>query len=288
MEICRDIASVRAWRKERQGSVAFVPTMGYLHEGHLELIREGARRADHVIASIFVNPTQFGPGEDFESYPRDLERDAALCASVGCDAVFSPRDEEMYPPGSLTTVSVEVMTDHLCGAHRPGHFDGVTTIVSKLFNITSPDVAIFGQKDYQQLAVIRRMVRDLNFPVEIVGVPTVREEDGVAMSSRNRYLGAEDRVRARALSSGLGHAWRAWQDGERVASVLLSAVMAQVAKHPELSLDYVEAIDPDSLAPLTGQITGGCVIALAVHVGSARLIDNLRLDAPLPAGLSLT
>lgn len=288
MEICRDIASVRSWRQARQGSVAFVPTMGYLHEGHLELMREAARRADHVIVSIFVNPTQFGPGEDFESYPRDLERDAALCASVGVDAVFSPSDAEMYPPGSLTAVSVERMTDHLCGAHRPGHFDGVTTIVSKLFNIVSPDVAVFGQKDYQQLAVIRRMVRDLNFPIEIVGVPTVREEDGVAMSSRNRYLGEDDRIRARALSAGLTQAWRAWQDGERVASVLLSAVMQQVAKHPELSIDYVEAIDPDSLATLSGQITGGCVIALAVHVGSARLIDNLRLDEPLPKGLSLT
>ena len=288
MEICRDIASARAWRKSCAGTVAFIPTMGSLHEGHLELMREGKRRADHVIASIFVNPTQFGPGEDFDAYPRDLARDAALCASVGCDAAFSPGDDEMYPPGSLTTVSVSAMTDHLCGSHRPGHFDGVTTIVSKLFHIISPDIAIFGQKDYQQLAVIRRMVRDLNFEVEIVGVPTVREEDGVAMSSRNRYLDGEDRIRARALSAGLGKAWGAWQAGERESGALLSLITQEIARHPELTIDYVEAVDPDTLAPLEGRIADGCVIALAVHVGAARLIDNLRLDGPLPDALSST
>ena len=289
-----ELAAVLAPARSEGRRVGFVPTMGALHEGHAALLREARSLVGDgaVVASIFVNPTQFGEAADLEHYPRTLEADLKVCEREGVDVVFAPDVAEMYPHGTGDDDAVMVRPGPLAkvleGRSRKGHYRGVLTVVAKLFGLVRPDVAVFGQKDYQQLAVIRRMVRDLNFPIEIVGVPTVREEDGVAMSSRNRYLGEDDRIRARALSAGLTQAWRAWQDGERVASVLLSAVMQQVAKHPELSIDYVEAIDPDSLATLSGQITGGCVIALAVHVGPARLIDNLRLDEPLPKGLSLT
>lgn len=286
MQICPDIASMRALRAGLSGTVGFVPTMGSLHEGHLELMRLARERCDHVIASIYVNPTQFGPDEDFDAYPRALAEDAARCEAVGCAAVFAPSDKQMYLPGHFTTVSVSEMTKNLCGAHREGHFDGVTTIVTKLLNIVQPDVAVFGQKDYQQLAVIRRMVRDLNMPVEIVGAPIVREDDGLAMSSRNRYLGAEDRERAVLLSRGLIQAWRAWQVGERGARALEGIVRAVVERAP-VTVDYIDAVDPLTLAPLEGVVSDdtGCVIAMAVHVGQARLLDNLRLDHELPRQL---
>ena len=284
MEICRDIGSLRALRASFSGRVALVPTMGYLHEGHLELMRVAATHAEHVITSIFVNPTQFGPGEDFDSYPRELERDAALCAAAGCQAIFAPSDAEMYPGGSLTTVHVDQMNAHLCGARRAGHFDGVTTVVSKLFLIAQPDVAVFGLKDYQQFAILRRMVRDLNFPIDMIGVPTVRERDGLAKSSRNRYLDQAQRESAVALSRGLASAWVAWQGGEREAGALLALARAPI-EQAGLRVDYIEAVDPGSLAALTGHIQAGCVLAVAAHAGQARLIDNLRLDGPLPEEL---
>ncbi len=287
MEICREIDQMRALRASLEGTVGFVPTMGDLHEGHLALMREAKKRCDHVIASIYVNPTQFGPDEDFDAYPRALQDDAAKCEEVGCSIVFAPSDAKIYAADHLTTVAVAEMTDNLCGAHREGHFDGVTTIVTKLFNILDPDVAVFGQKDYQQLAVVRRMTRDLNFDVEIVGVPTVRESDGVAMSSRNRYLTEDERARATHLSEGLVAAWRAWQAGERQAERLIAQVAARFEGVEGAEIDYIDAVDPQSLELLTGAVdtSRGCVVALAVHLGAARLIDNLRLDGPLPSEL---
>lgn len=265
----------------RQGlSVAFVPTMGALHEGHLSLMREARKRADKVVVSIFVNPTQFGPNEDLDRYPRDPEGDTALCASVGVDYLFMPSVEEIYPQPGVTTVHVESLTDGLCGAGRPGHFQGVTTVVTKLFNIVQPDVAVFGQKDYQQLATVRRMVLDLCMPVEIVGAPTTRESDGIALSSRNRYLSPEMRQKALGISQGLRAAWRAYQKGERDAKTLLNTAQARIEE--PLRIEYLEMIHPDSLQPLETLEGGPGVIAVAVHAGKTRLIDNLRMDLDDP------
>lgn len=290
MKICRNIEDFRRARAQLDGTVGYVATMGALHEGHLSLMREALDRADHLCVSIFVNPTQFEPGSDYESYPRELESDAEKCRQVGCDLIFAPDPEEMYPDGHATTVQVEGMDDVLCGPQRPGHFDGVTTIVSKLLNIVEPDVAVFGRKDYQQLAILRRMVRDLNIPVEIVGGATVREDDGLAVSSRNRYLDDDERTRATCLSEGLAAAWQIWDDGERDADALVDAAreVVQKAADPE-AIDYIEAVHPDTLERLDGResstVEDGVVVAMAVHVGDARLIDNLRLDGPLPEEL---
>ena len=289
VEILRTVADVRAWRAREAGSVGFVPTMGDLHEGHLELTREARRLTDRVLVSVFVNPTQFGPGEDFERYPRDLDVDAAKAASAGAHAVFSPAVEVMYPAGDATRVRVDRLTEGLCGRNRPGHFEGVTTVVTRFFNIVRPDVAVFGQKDYQQLTVIRRMVADLHMEVEVVGCPTVREEDGLAKSSRNRYLTAKDRERATLLSTGLVDAWRG---GERDGEALMRAVAARFEGVEGVEVDYIEAVHPDTLEVYEGARarvpeSEGVVVAMAVHVGSARLLDNARLDAPLPAELEL-
>lgn len=292
MEILRTIEELRAWRKQRWVKrIGFVPTMGYLHEGHMELVREAKRRCEEVVVSVYVNPTQFGPNEDLESYPRDLEGDMRKCEEAGATALFVPTDAMMYGADReafATRVSVTGgMGEHLCGAHRAGHFDGVTLIVSKLLNLVQPDVAVFGKKDYQQLAIVRRMVRDLNVPVEIVGVATVREPDGLAKSSRNRYLEGVHREEATSLSRALRAAWRAWQSGERGVDVLERVARRELeGVSGEGAIDYVSCVDPESLELLSGEIEGGCVMAMAVRVGEARLIDNLRLDEALPEVLA--
>lgn len=290
MQICHSIAALRAARGALTGRVGFVPTMGALHEGHLTLMRLAAQRCDHVITSIFVNPTQFGPNEDFDAYPRDLDADAALCASAGVELIFAPTAAEIYPEGASTIVRVEGMTDNLCGPHRPGHFQGVATVVTKLLIITTPDVAVFGQKDYQQLAIIRRLNKDLHLGVEIVGAPTIREPDGLAMSSRNRYLDATQRAQATTISKGLALAWAAWQDGLRDGNALEAIARTLLEALPDTSIDYVEAVHPNSLAPLKSGDDAGCTLAIAIRLGGqgqqrVRLIDNLRLDQPLPQAL---
>jgi len=261
-------------------SVGFVPTMGYLHEGHLSLVRRAKEENDVVVVSIFVNPTQFGPGEDFERYPRDLERDRKLLEAEGVDYLFLPDARQMYPRGFSTWVEVEGLTEGLCGASRPGHFRGVATVVTKLLNLVRPTRAYFGEKDYQQLQVIRRLVADLNIPVEVVGCPIVREPDGLAMSSRNTYLSPEERSSALSLYRGLKLAEELFRQGERNASAIKSAVREFILSHPRTKVDYVEIVDPESLKPVE-RVKEGDVIALAVFVGNTRLIDNHRFGEPL-------
>lgn len=257
-------------------TIAFVPTMGYLHEGHLSLLREGRRRGDILILSIFVNPTQFGQGEDLGSYPRDLSRDTAMAESVGTDIIFAPDATEMYPRGYATYVDVEGLTETLCGAARPGHFRGVTTVVSKLFSIVQPHVACFGQKDFQQLAVIRRMSEDLNLPVEIVGLPILREADGLAMSSRNVYLDADQRRQALVLSQALAAARRLVARGEKDVATIIAAVRQLIASAPAARVDYIEVCHQFSLERQR-QVDADSVLLLAVFIGQTRLIDNGRL-----------
>jgi pantoate--beta-alanine ligase len=231
-----------------------------------------------VVVSIFVNPTQFAPGEDYDQYPQQIEADLACCRSDGVDAVFCPEADEMYPSGSSTTVAVSGLTEGLCGAHRPGHFDGVTTVVALLFNIVQPDVAYFGQKDAQQAAVIRRMVRDLAFPIELVVCPTVREPDGLAMSSRNAYLDPEQRAQATCLYKALTCAHDRIEAGQRDIAVLIKEMRDGIESAGPCSIDYVEIVDPDTMRPKTAA-EGRCLVALAVHIGNARLIDNMLIDA---------
>jgi pantoate--beta-alanine ligase len=264
--------------------IAFVPTMGALHEGHIALVRDGRRRARFVVCSIFVNPTQFGPNEDFARYPRDLEGDVRKLGDL-VDVVFAPRVEDMYPEQERTRVRVSGLTDHLCGPHRPGHFEGVTTIVTKLFSVVGPCTAIFGKKDYQQLAVLRRMTEDLLLPIEVVGHPILREPDGLAMSSRNVYLSGDERQRALSLSRGLAAAQRAFESGERRAGELRR--LAEEAIVPNAtSVDYVTVADADALVPIAddGRTPDRVLLAVACRVGKTRLIDNVVLgeDAPLP------
>lgn len=269
--------------RARGERVGLVPTMGALHAGHLALVEEARRRAGFVVVTIFVNPTQFGPNEDFARYPRDLERDAALCEQAGASAVFAPAVDAMYPPGDETRVHVGRTAAPLCGAHRPGHFEGVATVVTKLLALTGPSVAVFGRKDYQQLAVIRRLVRDLFLPVEVVGLRTVREPDGLALSSRNAYLKPEARAAARAIPEALTAACEAFAEGERDVETLAGTVRAGV-ELVATSIDYVEVADPDSLAPLgAGDRVGErALVALAVRLGGARLIDNVVLGEDPP------
>jgi pantoate--beta-alanine ligase len=282
MEVLRDIPAVRAFvARARVGGrrLAFVPTMGFLHDGHLSLMRAARHSdplsgpADVVMASIFVNPTQFGPTEDFARYPRDEAGDLEKCRAAGCDAVFLPPVEVMYPPGHRTTVHVEALTGPLCGASRPGHFDGVCTVVLKLFSIVGCDVAIFGEKDYQQLAVLRRMAKDLDLPVEVRGHPIVREPDGLAMSSRNVYLDATQRASALGLSAGLAAARRAFDDGQRDPRALEGAARRPIESAPGAEIDYVEVRDAETLDAVE-TITRDVVLALAVRFGRTRLIDN--------------
>jgi len=280
MEVFKTIPQVRQWVKaqRQQGrKIGLVPTMGYLHEGHLTLMRRAKNSCDAVIISIFVNPTQFGPQEDYERYPRDLERDLKLAREVGVDTVFAPEVQEMYPPGYATYVEVEGLTEVLCGATRPGHFRGVATVVTKLFNIVQPDEAFFGLKDYQQAMVIKRMVKDLNIPVEIVTVPTVREEDGLALSSRNKYLTPEERRQALSLYRALKLGEELIRRGERRADKVREAMTKEILSQPLARIDYVSVNDAETLKPLE-EISGKVLLAVAVWIGSTRLIDNVVVE----------
>jgi pantoate--beta-alanine ligase len=284
--IASRVADVRARCDEARARgqvVGLVPTMGALHEGHLGLVRLAREKASFVVASIFVNPTQFGPREDLSRYPRDLPGDVRKLESVGADLVFAPDVAEMYPSGEQTRVSVGPLAEPLCGATRPGHFEGVATVVAKLFAIAGQCVAVFGRKDYQQLLVIRRMARDLLFPVEIIAHPIVREADGLAMSSRNAYLSADERVRALALVRGLDAAARLFEGGERRARELERVARVPIERVAS-SIDYVEVRDRDSLEPLV-ELSSPAVLAVACRIGSTRLIDNLVVgEDPAPLG----
>ena len=269
-EVRRRVAEARG----RGSRVGLVPTMGALHEGHASLIRAARSEAGFVVVSLFVNPTQFGPGEDFSQYPRPLEADLAVCRREGADLVFAPAAGEMYPEGFATTVRVAGLGETMCGRFRPGHFDGVATVVAKLLAIVQPDVAYFGEKDAQQLAVVRRMVEDLNLPVEVRGCPLVREPDGLAMSSRNAYLSADERRKALALSAALAEARDAIRAGERNGARLAERVRERIRAAPGVELEYVAVVDPDTLADLD-RICSACLVAVAAKVGATRLIDNV-------------
>lgn len=266
-------AQVREWKKQGL-KVGLVPTMGYLHEGHASLVRESARRCDRTVASVFVNPTQFAPNEDLATYPRDFARDCGILEREGCDMVFHPSVEEMYPEGFATYVEIQSeMPKQLCGKTRPIHFRGVCTVVCKLFNIADPDMAFFGEKDAQQLAIVRRMVRDLSMGVEIVGCPIVREADGLAKSSRNAYLNEEERRAALVLSKAVSLGKKMTEEGERDASKVVAAMRALVEAEPLARVDYVSAVDGSTMMPVE-KITDGVLVALAVYIGKTRLIDN--------------
>lgn len=256
-------------------TIALVPTMGYLHDGHASLLREGRARADFLVTSIFVNPTQFGPNEDYQSYPRSLERDCSVAEAAGVDVVFAPQPSAMYPEGYQTFVNVEQLTLPLCGADRPGHFRGVTTVVAKLFNIVMPHVALFGKKDFQQLAVIRRMVADLNMDITLIGMPIVREADGLALSSRNAYLSPDERGRALCLNRALRATRALFADGERSAAVLRSKAVG-IINDAAASIDYVEFRHSETLEEVA-TVDRNTLVALAVRIGSTRLIDNCIL-----------
>jgi pantoate--beta-alanine ligase len=281
MEVTREIAAARAAvaAARRSGQrIGFVPTMGALHAGHLSLVEAAKHDATYVVVSIFVNPTQFGPQEDFARYPRDEAGDLRKCEQAGADLVFIPTVAEMYPPaGGATTVHVARLTDTLCGPARPGHFDGVATVVGKLFNIVQPDRAYFGQKDAQQLAVIRRMTRDLDWPVEVVACPTVREPDGLALSSRNGYLSADERQRALALYRALCAARDRIQGGERDVQAVTAAMRRVLAEAEPAQIDYAAVVDPDTVQLVT-RVEGPVLIAVAVRIGATRLIDNVLVD----------
>jgi pantoate--beta-alanine ligase len=257
-------------------SLALVPTMGFLHEGHLTLMRAGKDHCDRLVVSLFVNPTQFGPNEDFEAYPRDTEGDLKKAEDAGADIVFMPSSKEMYPKGAQTSVVVKDLPRHLCGLSRSGHFDGVTTVVAKLFHIVKPHAAVFGQKDYQQLAVISRMVMDLDMDIRIIGVPTVREADGLAMSSRNSYLNPEERRSALSLKKSLDLAQRLFHEGEENALMVKDFVRSYILEHPYTEIDYIALCDPVTLEDVV-TLADGTLMALAVRVGKTRLIDNGRL-----------
>lgn len=273
MMIASSLDELRAARLLLDGRLGFVPTMGYLHEGHLSLVRRAREECDRVAASIYVNPAQFGPSEDLSKYPRDLKRDLSLLEAAGVDLVWTPEDETMYPPGYAAWVEVEGLTEPLEGAARPGHFRGVTTVVAKLFNAVQPQAAYFGQKDAQQAAVIRKMTRDLNFPVEIVICPTVREADGLALSSRNSYLSPEERAAATILFRALTDARSAYERGERNAEALRQIMAETLASEPRARTQYVSCADYDTLEELQ-TVTGKTLLSMAVFMGKTRLIDN--------------
>lgn len=272
VEVRREVGKAKA----RGESIGFVPTMGALHEGHAALIRMARKEMDYVVASIFVNPKQFGPGEDYERYPRDIEKDSRLLEELGCDLLFAPEPDEIYTPDSRTRVYIKGLSDVLCGKFRPGHFDGVALIVAKLFNIVQPDAAFFGQKDAQQAVIIQRMVSDLNFPVRIGLHPTVREEDGLAMSSRNAYLSRDERKRAICLFRALSAAKDMIETGERDVEKIEEAMRRRL-EEGNIEIDYAEVVDAATLDDID-EISGKVLIAVAGRVGKARLIDNIALD----------
>ncbi|MFQ5480297.1 MAG: pantoate--beta-alanine ligase [Thermodesulfobacteriota bacterium] len=281
MKVIRGIREISFFLRDVKAkgkSIALVPTMGALHSGHLELVREARALADIVILTIFVNPTQFSAGEDLESYPQDIDSDLEKARGAGVDVVFTPAAKEMYPDGFQTEVSICGLQEHLCGLSRPGHFTGVATVVLKLFNITAPDWAVFGEKDFQQLLIIRQMTRDLNLGVEIIGVDTVREPDGLAMSSRNRYLSKEEREAAAALPRALQRAAALYREGEQEAGVLISAVEEILRAQRLIKPEYVKVVDASTLENITflsGR--GAALIQAAVQVGRARLIDHILI-----------
>ena len=280
MDICYTIKDVRervnAWKREGL-TVGFVPTMGYLHEGHKSLMQAARANNDKVVVSVFVNPMQFGPNEDLESYPRDFEKDSALCESVGVDLIFHPEPEEMYADGFCSYVDMNGLTGELCGKSRPIHFRGVQTVVLKLFNIVKPDRAYFGQKDAQQLAVIRRMVKDLNVDTEIVGCPIVREADGLAKSSRNTYLNPDERQAALILSRSLKLGRELIENGETDAKSVIKAITDSINTEPLAKIDYVDVVDFDTITPVD-RIGKSVLVAIAVYIGKTRLIDNFIIE----------
>lgn len=268
-------AQVKEWKKQGL-TVGLVPTMGYLHEGHQSLIRRAVEENDRVVVSVFVNPIQFAPNEDLATYPRDLEKDTALCDSTGASLIFHPTPEEMYPDGFSTHIVMEGLTKELCGKTRPTHFGGVCTVVSKLFNIVNPDKAYFGQKDAQQLAIIKRMVQDLNFDIEIVGCPIVREADGLAKSSRNTYLDTEERKAALILNQSIELGKKMIEDGERSSLAVIKAMTDKINTEPLAKIDYVNVVNALSIEPVD-TISGNILVAIAVYIGKTRLIDNFMI-----------
>ena len=270
-----DLRTTLEFERSVGRTVGFVPTMGYLHDGHAALIRQASRETDVVVASIFVNPLQFGPTEDLDAYPRDLAHDTAIAGEAGADLMFVPHVREMYPQPVLTSVDVAELSTVLDGASRPGHFAGVATVVAKLFNVVGPCKAYFGEKDFQQLTVVRRMVQDLSYPVEVVGCPTVREADGLAMSSRNSYLTHEERMAAPVVHQALRSGVELIQDGERDPAAVRTLMTGVIGKEPLAELDYVEVVDADSLGQATLPLSGNLRLLAAVRLGRARLIDNV-------------
>jgi len=282
MKTVRTIKEMKDLSSQARGTrktIAFVPTMGFFHEGHLSLMREGRRRGDLLVVSLFVNPTQFGPHEDFKNYPRDFESDSKMAKEVGTDILFAPEAGEMYPPDHQTFVRVEKVTGNLCGRSRPAHFQGVTTVVLMLFEIIEPHVAIFGEKDYQQLVTVQQMVRDLHMGVEVIGMPTVREADGLAMSSRNTYLLPEERKAALSLYRSLQKAKELLQKGEQKADRILQEVKGILQSEPLVRIDYAQICDAQTLQDVD-RIEGDVVVALAAYLGKTRLIDNLVFRNP--------
>lgn len=280
MRVVKSVKEVRDTVKEwkAQGlSVGFVPTMGYLHEGHESLIKKAVKDNDRVVVSIFVNPMQFGPTEDLDKYPRDLERDSKLCENAGANLIFHPEKEEMYFEDFSSYVDINGLSDELCGKSRPIHFRGVCTVVTKLFNIVNPDRAYFGEKDAQQLAIIRRFVRDLNIDIEIIGCPIIREEDGLAKSSRNTYLSKEERQAALILSQSLNLAKDAINSGEGNSSVVIDIISNSIKKEPLAKIDYIEVVDSLSMKPVK-TIEKSVLVAIAVYIGKTRLIDNFTFN----------
>jgi pantoate--beta-alanine ligase len=279
MRVIEHFQEMHAWRADERRAgrrIVLVPTMGALHEGHLSLVREGKKSGERLVASLFVNPAQFGPTEDLAAYPRDFERDRELLEKEQVDVLFHPSAAEIYPGGYQTYIDVEKLGPLLCGEFRPGHFRGVATVVAKLFNIVRPHAAIFGEKDYQQIQVIRRMAKDLNFDVDVVGYPTVREKDGLAMSSRNVYLSLRERAAALSLSRSLRQAESLVRQGARESKRIVAAVRAEVEKEPLARIEYARVCDPETLEEVA-TVEGAAVLVLAVRVGKARLIDNTTL-----------
>ncbi len=277
IENIKDLKAIVRSQKQSGKTIGFVPTMGYLHEGHISLAKKSVSENDFTIMSIFVNPTQFGPKEDFSEYPRNMEKDTVMAENAGVDVVFSPTEKEMYPYGYNTYVNVEQITDTLCGESRPGHFKGVATVVTKLFNIVEPDKAYFGQKDAQQAVVIKRMVRDLNMSVEIITCPIIREQDGLAMSSRNTYLNEEERKAALILSKSLLEAERLVKSGEKNSSKIIKHIKDMISAEKLANVEYIKIVDQEDLRDVN-EIDKKALIALAVRFGSTRLIDNIEVE----------